>query len=104
MTTVRALADDLHTLTLDADPLAASFFGEPGYEGRLPDLSRDASARLVTTLRTVLDRADALTAADAAEGVTSPRSGTARSAASRGRRSPSSSAHRVRTATGRPRW
>jgi uncharacterized protein (DUF885 family) len=67
---VLELADDLHALTLDADPLAASFFGEPGYEDRLPDLSRAAAARLVTALRAVLDRADALTPANAAEDVT----------------------------------
>ncbi|MGH3743593.1 MAG: DUF885 family protein, partial [Mycobacteriales bacterium] len=70
MTTVRELADDLHTLTLDADPLAASFFGVPGYEDRLPDLSPAASARLVTDLRTVLDRAEALVPANAADEVT----------------------------------
>lgn len=70
MTSVRDLADDLHVLTLDADPLAASFFGEPGYEDRLPDLTASASERLVTALRTVLDRADALTPADAGEEVT----------------------------------
>lgn len=70
MTSVRELADELHALTLDADPLAATFYGEPGYEDRLPDLTAAASARLVTRLHTVLDRAGALAPADPADAVT----------------------------------
>ncbi len=58
------LAAELLTSVLDADPLAGSLYGLPGYDDRLPDFSREAEDGFARTVTSVAERAEALPTAD----------------------------------------
>ncbi len=57
----RVSADDLAAefleATLDADPLAGSLYGFPGYDDRLPDLSAEAEGSVEARLSSISERA-----------------------------------------------
>ncbi len=52
------LASELLTTVLDADPLAGSLYGFPGFDDRLPDLSAAAEERVATDLDSIARRAE----------------------------------------------
>jgi uncharacterized protein (DUF885 family) len=52
------LAAELLTTVLDADPLAGSLYGFPGYDERLPDLSAAAEERVAGALASIAQRAE----------------------------------------------
>jgi uncharacterized protein (DUF885 family) len=56
--TADELAGELLTTVFDADPLSASLYGVPGYDGRLPDFSAQADADTARRLADVATRAD----------------------------------------------
>jgi uncharacterized protein (DUF885 family) len=51
------LAAELLEATLDADPLAGSLYGFPGYDDRLPDLSAEAEGAVEARLSSISERA-----------------------------------------------
>src|SRR5579872_5058917 len=53
------LADELLSAVFEADPLAGSLYGFPGYDERLPDLSADAEEQVAATLGAIARRAEA---------------------------------------------
>ncbi len=55
------LAAELLDAVLDADPLAGSLYGLPGYDARLPDFGRAAEEGFATAVASVAGRAEALT-------------------------------------------
>ena len=52
------LASELLTTVLDADPLAGSLYGFPGYDDRLPDLSAEAEGRVAAELTSIAQRSE----------------------------------------------
>src|SRR5271165_3685053 len=52
------LAAELLTAALDADPLAGSLYGFPGYDDRLPDFGAAAEDESARVLASVADRAE----------------------------------------------
>jgi uncharacterized protein (DUF885 family) len=52
------LAAELLTAVLEADPLAGSLYGFPGYDDRLPDLGAEAEARVAVDLAAIAHRAE----------------------------------------------
>lgn len=67
---ILALADEIHTAHLTADPFGASGLGLPGYDAELPDVSAEADRTRRAADLDYLQRADAvdtdgLSAADA---------------------------------------
>ena len=52
------LAAELLSTVLDADPLAGSLYGFPGYDDRLPDLSADAEDQMAAELESIARRAE----------------------------------------------
>jgi uncharacterized protein (DUF885 family) len=52
------LAAELLTSVLDADPLAGSLYGFPGYDDRLPDLSAGAESEHARRLASIAERAE----------------------------------------------
>ena len=52
------LASELLTTVLDADPLAGSLYGFPGFDDRLPDLSAEAEERVAADLGSIAQRAE----------------------------------------------
>jgi len=55
------LAAELLDAVLDADPLAGSLYGLPGYDDRLPDFGREAEDGFTSTVASIADRAEAST-------------------------------------------
>lgn len=55
---IAQLADDLLQAALAREPIAASLFGLPGFDDKLPDFSEAEDARLRTTLSELITRAD----------------------------------------------
>ena len=53
------LAAELLAVTLEADPLAGSLFGFPGYDGRLVDFGAEAERETARRLAAIAERADA---------------------------------------------
>ncbi|HWD54504.1 MAG TPA: DUF885 domain-containing protein [Acidimicrobiales bacterium] len=53
------LASELLTTVLDADPLAGSLYGFPGFDDRLPDLSAEAEERVAADLGSIAQRSEA---------------------------------------------
>src|ERR1700730_15245158 len=51
------LASQLLTTVLDADPLAGSLYGFPGYDEQLPDLSAEAEEHVGAALASLAPRA-----------------------------------------------
>ncbi|HWF15780.1 MAG TPA: DUF885 domain-containing protein [Acidimicrobiales bacterium] len=54
------LASELLKTVLDADPLAGSLYGFPGYDDRLPDLSAESEQRVDADLTSIAQRAEDL--------------------------------------------
>jgi uncharacterized protein (DUF885 family) len=52
------LAAELLTSVLDADPLAGSLYGFPGYDSNLPDFSRESQNEHARTLASIATRAE----------------------------------------------
>jgi uncharacterized protein (DUF885 family) len=52
------LANELLTVTFDAEPLSASMYGFPGYDDLLPDFSEAAQSDLARRLGTIAERAE----------------------------------------------
>jgi uncharacterized protein (DUF885 family) len=52
------LAAELLTTVLDADPLAGSLYGFPGYDDRLPDLSAESEEQVAADLGSIAQRAE----------------------------------------------
>ena len=55
------LAAELLDAVLEADPLAGSLYGLPGYDDRLPDFGREAEDGFASIVTSIADRAEALT-------------------------------------------
>ncbi|HEX3333762.1 MAG TPA: DUF885 domain-containing protein [Acidimicrobiales bacterium] len=54
------LAAELLTTVFEADPLAGSLYGFPGYDDRLPDFGAEAEAELAGRLASIAERAQSL--------------------------------------------
>jgi uncharacterized protein (DUF885 family) len=67
MSAVRALADDFHERWLATHPFAASIFGVPGYDGRVPDDSEAGEASRRSELESTLVEVDRLELASLSE-------------------------------------
>ena len=52
------LATELLDAVLDADPLAGSLYGLPGYDDRLPDFGREAEERFAAAMTSIAGRAE----------------------------------------------
>jgi uncharacterized protein (DUF885 family) len=67
MSAVRALADDFHERWLATHPFAASIFGVPGYDGRVPDDSEAGEASRRSEVESTLVEVDRLRLASLSE-------------------------------------